>query len=553
MDQSKWQLSTKAGSDSFYAGLNPKITFPELASASQGLGFLNITADHDGILRQLPLLVRYRGAYYPSLSFKAICDYLNVSRESIFVDPGKSITLKNVKLPNATSVEQIVIPIDHRGNFLINYSPLHGQSIHYSYREILQASDDATKLDKLRNELSSKIVILSEAVEQGFAIRPNKAEKRLSSGQIHSIVLQNILTQSFLKKISGTSMFLIELAMLTIILSLSVRFSSTPLSLTAIGATGVFCLLGIFSLIYFTTIFQFVRPLLTMILALSFLLVYTGFENALEYAEAQRARKIAERELEIGRQIQADFFPTALPKPDGWELITHFQAARHVGGDFYDVFTLGEEKKIGIVVADICDKGVGAALFMALFRSLIRVLSGQAGNNNHLDEKRSVNDPQETLAASIRSINNYISVTHEDAGMFATMFYGILDPKTGELHYINGGHEPPAILNRAGAIAWLSPTGPAVGLYPHLGFEVSHITLQPDETLLLFTDGVIDAQNKSGESFSKNRLTKILNKSYPTARNLIDAILNQINAHIADQDHFDDITIVALRRTAPSQ
>jgi serine phosphatase RsbU (regulator of sigma subunit) len=396
-------------------------------------------------------------------------------------------------------------------------------------------------------------VILSEAVEQGFVIRPNKAEKSLSSGQIHSIVLQNILKQSFLKKLSGTSMFFIEIAMLTIILSLSVRFSSTPLTLTAIGATGIFCILAIFSLIYFNTIYQFVLPLFTMVLALSFLLVYTGIENALQYAEAQRARKIAERELEIGRQIQADFFPTSLPKPDGWEVITHFQAARHVGGDFYDVFTLGEEKKIGFVIADVCDKGVGAALFMALFRSLIRVLSGQAGNNNHLDEKRSVNAPRETLEGSIQSINNYISVTHEDAGMFATMFYGILDPETGELHYINGGHEPPAILNRSGAIAWLSPTGPAVGLYPHLGFEVGHITLQPDETLLLFTDGVIDAQNKSGESFSKHRLIKILNKSYPSARDLVDAMLNQINAHIADQDHFDDITIVALKRTAASQ
>ena len=255
--------------------------------------------------------------------------------------------------------------------------------------------------------------------------------------------------------------------------------------------------------------------------------------------------------MEIGRQIQAGFFPTALPMPDGWELITHFQAARHVAGDFYDVFTLGKEKKIGIVIADVCDKGVGAALFMALFRSLVRVLSGQAGSNNHLDAKRSVDDPKKTLEDSIQSINNYISVTHEDAGMFATMFYGILDPDTGELHYINGGHEPPAILNNAGDVAWLSPTGPAVGLYPHLGFEVGHIILEPDETLVLFTDGITDAQNKSGESFSKNRLTEILIQTYPSAKKLVNAILDQINSHIADQGQFDDITIVALRKTAP--
>jgi CHASE2 domain-containing sensor protein len=198
LDQSKWQLPMQAGSDSFYTGTNPKITFPDLAFASQGLGFLNITADQDGILRRLPLMVHFRGAYYPSLSLRVVCDYLNVSPKDIIVEPGKAIILKQVRNPNASSGHDIVIPIDDRGTFLINYSSSYEPTRHYSYREILQASEDAAKLAKLRNELSGKIVILSEAVEEGFLIRPNKAGMRLSSGQIHSIVLQNILTRSFL-------------------------------------------------------------------------------------------------------------------------------------------------------------------------------------------------------------------------------------------------------------------------------------------------------------------------------------------------------------------
>ena len=122
---------------------------------------------------------------------------------------------------------------------------------------------------------------------------------------------------------------------------------------------------------------------------------------------------------------------------------------------------MGEEKKIGVVIADVCDKGVGAALFMALFRSLIRVLSGQAGENNHLDSGISLKHPEKLLKDTITAINDYISITHEDAGMFATVFYGILDPDSGSLYYINGGHEPPAVLNSGGIKTWLAPSGPA--------------------------------------------------------------------------------------------
>jgi serine phosphatase RsbU (regulator of sigma subunit) len=277
-------------------------------------------------------------------------------------------------------------------------------------------------------------------------------------------------------------------------------------------------------------------------------LIGLGIEKAVMFARSERARKIAERDLEIGREIQSGFFPTLMPAAEGWELATHFQAARHVAGDFYDVFTLGQDNKIGIVIADVCDKGVGAALFMALFRSFIRVLSGSAKSNGHLDTTRSDANPEKILQHAISSINNYISITHEQAGMFATIFYGILDPRDGKLTYINGGHEPPIIKGPEGIKTNLRPTGPAVGLYPNLDFKTGTINLEPDDMLLVYTDGVTDAQNTAGETFTKEQLLKTAENSSRTARGLIRKIQTRIDEHILGADQFDDITIVALRR-----
>ena len=329
---------------------------------------------------------------------------------------------------------------------------------------------------------------------------------------------------------------------------MSMRFSSPVLSLGTLSLAGAYVALAVLFFFYVGVIFQFVRPMLMMLCALSILLIGMGIENALLFAKTERARNIAERELEIGREIQAGFFPTALPKLDGWELSTYFQTARHVSGDFYDIFTLGKERNVGIVISDVCDKGVGAALFMALFRSFIRVLSGTAHSDGHLKISNLDTKPGKILQRTIRSINNYISITHEQAGMFATVFYGILEPQTGKLSFINGGHEPPIIIGSGGIKTILKPTGPAVGLYPNLEFKTGSIILAPQDTLLVYTDGVTDAQNKAGVAFSKERLLNLAENSFATAEDLITKIKSRVNEHIADENQFDDITVMALRR-----
>lgn len=246
-----------------------------------------------------------------------------------------------------------------------------------------------------------------------------------------------------------------------------------------------------------------------------------------------------EREMDIAREIQAGFLPDELPLAAGWDLAVWFQPARRVSGDFYDAFTL-RDGRIGLVVADICDKGVGAALFMALFRSLLRALGERLLTPD--------GDAATQARQLIGSVNDYIARTHSRANMFATLFFAILDPASGALLYVNGGHEAPAIGGSGGVRARLAPTGPAVGMLPGMTFEAARETMAPGETLVLFTDGVTDAVGADGARYSEERLLALLAQPAGPASETLRRIQTDVQAHAGEAAPFDDITLVAVHR-----
>jgi sigma-B regulation protein RsbU (phosphoserine phosphatase) len=267
--------------------------------------------------------------------------------------------------------------------------------------------------------------------------------------------------------------------------------------------------------------------------------VASSVENARLYARTEEALGIAERDLEIGHQIQSGFLPRVMPKIPDWEVASYFLAARQVAGDFYDAFPLGENNKIGIVVADVCDKGVGAALFMVVFRSLIRAFS----------EDRQFNDnSEEFLLGIVETVNKYITTTHGSSGMFATVFFGVLEPEKNTLFYVNAGHELPIVIDENGNLKkFLEPTGPAIGLMTNLTFAVDEVLIEKGDILVAYTDGVVDARNSRSVSFSEETLISQIKKPYPSAFSLLNNIENQLAVHVADTGQFDDITMLALR------
>jgi serine phosphatase RsbU (regulator of sigma subunit) len=261
-----------------------------------------------------------------------------------------------------------------------------------------------------------------------------------------------------------------------------------------------------------------------------------------------------ERELEIGREIQAGFLPEQLPQLPGWEIAAHFAAARTVGGDFYDAFTLASSDRVGLLLGDVSDKGVGAALYMTLFRSLLRATAeadyyarGLSGSGLASTPGATWTDA-ERLKNSLGLTNNYIAHMHGQTGMFASIFLGLLHPDSGSLLYVNAGHEPPLILNANGVQARLTRTGPVVGVIPHVAFDVCETQLAPGDALFVFSDGVIDAQDERGEFLSREKLLSLLARPPQTVDALLDSIADTLEEHMVGTSQYDDITMLAMRR-----
>jgi serine phosphatase RsbU (regulator of sigma subunit) len=282
----------------------------------------------------------------------------------------------------------------------------------------------------------------------------------------------------------------------------------------------------------------------------------------LSFEQVEAYSKELNNELEKGRQMQINFLPDQLLQLPGWETAAYFKPARQVAGDFYDVFQL-PGGSIGFVVADVCDKGVGAALFMALFRSLIRIFSGQTSidglpitcSDALLDEMDDYADhptldpTHVTALKAIHLTNNYIALNHGDLAMFATLFFGIIDPGSGALSYINGGHEPIFVVGPGGSVKErLAATGPSVGIEPKIKFKIQQAHLDPGDIMVGYTDGVIEATASDGGFFTMDRLVATLEEPASSAAELLDRIANRLQEYIGEADQFDDVTLLAIRR-----
>ena len=278
---------------------------------------------------------------------------------------------------------------------------------------------------------------------------------------------------------------------------------------------------------------------------------YRSLEKAKIKIEAYS--KALDQEMEKGKKIQRDFLPRRIPRISGWEIAVYFHPARQVSGDFYDAFML-PENLLGLVIADVCDKGVGSALFMALFRSLIRVFSGKIslqGLSVPGSTKTEPNSHGDYLYEALNAVsltNDYIAGEHGEEGMFATLFFGVLDPQTGKMAYVNGGHEPVLIVNQFGVKKSLGSTGPVVGMMSGMEYNVQQVQIDPGDILIGYTDGVTEAMSPQEKLFGKKRFLTLLEKPAPTASELIDQIKLELFNHIDNAPQFDDITMIAVRR-----
>ncbi len=257
-----------------------------------------------------------------------------------------------------------------------------------------------------------------------------------------------------------------------------------------------------------------------------------SLENARLQAEASAVERM-ERELEVARTIQASFLPDDLPQQPGWEVAAHYRAARQVGGDFYDFFQV-DERRWAIVVADVADKGVPAALFMVLSRTLLRAV----GLNRH--------SPLETL----RRVNQLL--LHDSrSDLFVTVWYGLWDVETGRVQYSSAGHNPPLLVHADGSAELLSARGLALGVVPEIVLHEAEVTLKPGDLLLAYTDGVTEALRADEAEFGVVGLqSTVTSLRKGAARDIVQGLVRALDRFVEGAPQFDDMTFVVLKRLA---
>lgn len=255
-----------------------------------------------------------------------------------------------------------------------------------------------------------------------------------------------------------------------------------------------------------------------------------SIEKAVVHRELIEKHRI-EQQLQIAREVQGALLPSADPVLAGYDVAGLHVPTWEIGGDYFD-YLPQPDGRLGFAIADVSGKGVPAALIMATFRAALRA-------------QRPRDIPLDQMGARL----NRILLDSMDSSRFVTALYGILQHETGAFSYVNCGHNPPSLLRAGGAREALASGGPALGMWPGACFEPDTVTLEPGDTLALYTDGVVEVMNADGDLFGLERLERVLRQhaSRP-ARALIEAVVDATRAFAGRRGYEDDFTLVIVKR-----
>lgn len=257
-------------------------------------------------------------------------------------------------------------------------------------------------------------------------------------------------------------------------------------------------------------------------------------QDAYEELKAAQAdlveKERLERELEIAANVQRTLLPTKLPEFEDYRLAAYLSPARRVGGDFYDAITL-DDQNVGLLLADVADKSVQAALFMAVTRTLFMV------------ESRRSNSPSIVAADVHRGVMNVAP----SADIFVTAFYGVLHRPSRRLTYVSAGHERPILMREDGEVSQLEGHGRFLGMLDPLELAEFTVDLQPGDRLVVFSDGVPDAVDEQGQQYGYDRMRQYLSENHELpVKFLVDGLASDVAQWRGAAPAFDDLTLLAL-------
>ena len=411
LDSTKWEVELEGDPSNLYVGDNPLTTFFDLSSASRGLGSLSVKFDRDGVLRRVPLLVGYKEDYYPLLPLRVVCDYLKVPPERLHLKPGKHIILRDAKKPDNKTPQNIVIPIDKKGNMIINYIGAWGRMDHYNFADAYLASNDRDELELWREELRGKIVIVSDVSTGSTDVGPVPTDANYPLSGAHANIIHSILTESFLRELSSWEMLVVDALLMSILLVLSLRCSAIYFTFGSVLLTGAFIGAVGAAFLYNNVIFQIGRPLLLLLFAITSINIYRYIYEEKEKMESLRQRDFIRDTF--GRYTSDEVVEELLGSPKGLSMAGENREVTFLVSDLRDFTTL-TEKLTPKEIIEILNRYFGNMVeVIARYRGTISEFMGDGILAFFGAPLSADDDPQRAVACAIEMQNSLLAVNAE--------------------------------------------------------------------------------------------------------------------------------------------
>jgi len=500
---------------------------PDLSAAASAAGAIAPEPDADGVVRRLALAVAFQQTIVPSFALEVV--RIGGGEHSIVINTS-ALGIEDIAIGGTS------IPTDRRGRAVIHFAtPL---TRYISAADVLDPAFD-------RAELRGQVVLLGVA-GLGVAGLRETPLGLVRAVDLDAQLIESILRGNLLRRppyLDWLELAAVLLAGLAVVWLLPYARPVRAVAI-AVGIVGAFFGLELLLFRFAGFLFDSTFPVLTLLAALGVMLVASLRASQAELVREREATQRIEGELSAAQAIQMGLLPRRFPAfPDRPEIDVYarIEPARMVGGDLYDYLLIGGASRLFFLIADVSGKGIPAALLMAVTKEVVRdaVLTFEPALDRILAEAN------RKLAAASAELQS-------EGGVFVTAFAGILDLGSGKVDFASAGHDSPFILGGSTGLRQLiTEGGPPLGAVDEFRYPVDHDRVEPGEVLLLFTDGVTEAENVEHTLYSSERLAKILATAQVfDARRVVTAVIDDVSRFIGGAEQADDITLLAVHRVA---
>ncbi len=506
-------------------------TLTEISQTARAEGAITIQPDDDGVVRAVPLLSRVDDELIPGLALQLIRVAVGLNSLDVQVGSGGIASI---------GLGPLTLPTDAHGRVFLHFGLPRARNV--SAATVLEPGFDPRQFE-------GQIVLLGVT---GLGLGDQRyTPLGLSDGiDVHAQLIEGILGSTLLHRPAYTFWLELALIMAAGLTAIAlVRYENPPVAAAAVFGIVAGLIVGEFLLFRFASwLIDGIYPAIVVLLVSAGMLV--GHLRAAQAArrrlaaELERERELKARtegELAVARDLQLGLLPHRFPPfPERLDidLYARIEPARAVGGDFFD-YQLIDDNHLFFIIADVSGKGVPAALFMELTLQIVR-----AAVQRHACDLASI-----ITEANAKTAEASIDLGERGEGMFVTAFIGIFDTVTGDIDYASAGHDSPFVLREPDGLRQLATDGgPPLGVLDYYPYPIDHGRVARDAILVLFTDGVTEAQDAGGRLYSLGRISDTLKETEASdARSTVDACFAAVARFVGDAEQADDITMLAIR------